>query len=104
MELPEVTGSDVTGSQVTGKDVARNDVSHVTRSMFYACATVTMFFLTIVVVQNVPLRMTGSSMAIECDVIKRHVTLKQFPWKGEVCACATGSCAISALLGPIHRK
>jgi hypothetical protein len=56
-----------------------------------------MFSLTIVVVLNVPLRMTGSSMAIECDVIKRHVTLKQLPWKGEVCA-------ISALLGPIHQK
>jgi hypothetical protein len=56
-----------------------------------------MFSLTIVVVLNVPLRMTGSSMAIECDVIKRHVTLKQLRWKGEVCA-------ISALLGPIHQK
>jgi hypothetical protein len=29
-----------------------------------------------------------------------HVTLKE--WKG--CACATGSCAISALVGPFHWK
>jgi len=62
------------------------------------------FFLTIVVVQNVPLRMIGSSMATGCDVIKRHVTPKRFRWKGGVRACATGSCAISALVGPFHRK
>jgi hypothetical protein len=31
------------------------------------------FFLTIGVVHNVPLRMTGSSMATGCDVIKCHV-------------------------------
>ena len=67
------------------------------------CKRFPRFFLTIVVVQNVPLRITGSSMATECDVIKRHATLKRFHWKGEVCACATGSCPISAILGPIHR-
>ena len=32
------------------------------------------FFLTIIVVQNVQLRMTGSSMATGCDVTKSHVT------------------------------
>ena len=41
------------------------------------------FFLTIVVVQNVPLRMTRSNMATGCDVIKRHVTPKGFPWKAK---------------------
>ena len=52
-------------------------------SMLCACKTgndVTLprFFLTIVV-QNVPLRMTGNNMATGCDVIKRHVTPKSFP-------------------------
>jgi hypothetical protein len=37
-------------------------------------------------------------------VIKRHVTPKWFPWRGGVRACATGSCAISTLLWPFHRK
>ena len=32
------------------------------------------FFLTIVVVQNVPLLMTGSSMATGCDVTESDVT------------------------------
>ena len=32
------------------------------------------FFLTIVVVQNVPLRMTGSSMASGCDMTESEVT------------------------------
>ena len=51
------------------------------------------FFLTIVVVQNVPLCMTD--MVTGSDVIKHHVT-----WtKVITCACTTGSCAISALLG-----
>jgi hypothetical protein len=47
--------------------------------------------------------MTGRSMDTGCDVIKRHVTPKGFPWKGGVCACATESCAIFALVGPFHR-
>ena len=38
------------------------------------------------------------------DVIKCHVTPKRFPWKGGVRACATGSCAIFALVGTFHRK
>ena len=38
------------------------------------------FFLTIVVVQNVPLRMTN--MATGCDVIKRHPTPKGLPLEG----------------------
>ena len=86
VELPEVTlleaaltGNDVTGSDVrTGSDRVR------------------------VVVQNVLLRMTD--IATGCDVIKRHVTPKGFPWKGGMRACATGNCAIFALVGPFHRK
>ena len=46
--------------------------SHVTGSMFCACGS-RAFFLTIGAVQNVPLRMTGNSMATGCDVIKCHV-------------------------------
>jgi hypothetical protein len=57
------------------------------------------FFLTIVVVKNVPLRMIGSSMATGCDVIKRHVIPKGLHWKSGVRACATGSCTIFALVG-----
>jgi hypothetical protein len=38
------------------------------------------------------------------DVIKRHVTPKGFPLKGGVCVCATKSCAIIALVRPLHRK
>ena len=60
------------------------------------------FFLTIVVVQNVPLRTTGSSMATGCDV--SHVTPRGFHWEDGVRACAIGSCEISALVGPFHRK
>jgi hypothetical protein len=37
-------------------------------------------------------------------VIKRHVTHSWFHWNGGVCACATGSCAISALVVPFHQK
>ena len=47
----------------------------ITGSMFSACPEVQpcAFFLTIVVVQNVPLLMTESSMAIGCDVIERRL-------------------------------
>jgi hypothetical protein len=64
-----MTGNDVTRSHVTGSDV-------ITGSMFCACPEVhsRAFFLTIVVVQNVPLLMTGSSMANGCDVTKSDVT------------------------------
>jgi hypothetical protein len=51
-----VTGNDVIGSHVTGSDRVRMR----NRSP--------RFFLTIVVVQNVSLRMTGSSMATGFDV------------------------------------
>jgi hypothetical protein len=40
-----------------------------------------LFFLTIVVIQNVPLRMTGSSMATGCDVPEGHVT-ERIPFEG----------------------
>jgi hypothetical protein len=49
------------------------------------------FFLTIVVVQVPWLP----------EVTKGHVIPSGFPW---MCECATGSCAISALVGPFHRK
>jgi hypothetical protein len=54
-----VTGNDVIGSHVTGSDRVR------TRNW---CPR---FFLSIVVVQNVSLRMTGSSMANGYDVTRR---------------------------------
>ena len=59
-----LTGNDVTESHVTGSDhmCMRNQFPH--------------FFLTIVVVQNVPLRMTGSSLATGCDVTESYVTPK----------------------------
>jgi hypothetical protein len=41
-------------------------------------------FLLIIVVQHLPLCMTGRSMDTGCDVIKRHVTPKGYPWKGGV--------------------
>ena len=87
---PEVTRNDVTGNHVTGGDRVRM------RNRFPR------FFLTIVVAHNVPLRMTD--MATGCDVIKLHVTSKEFRWKGGVLACATRSCAISAQVGPFNRK
>ena len=53
---------------MTGSDV-------ITGSMFCACPEVLhSFFLTIVVVQNVPLLMTESSMATGCDVTESDVT------------------------------
>ena len=50
------------------------------------------FFLTIVIQNVVPWLP---------DVTECHVTLKGFPW---VCACATGSWAISALVGPFDSR
>ena len=50
------------------------------------------FFLTRVVVQNVSLRMTDRANGSD----RRG--------DGRVCACATGSCAISALVEPFDRK
>jgi hypothetical protein len=53
---------------VTGSDV-------ITGSMFCACPEVCpRLFFTIVVVKNVPLLMTESSMATGCDVTESHVT------------------------------
>ena len=100
--LPQVTSpqetmtrNDLTGSHVTGTGLNGSDRVRM-RNRFPR------FFLTIVVVQNVPLRMTD--MATGCDVSKRHVTPKGFLWKGGVRACATESCAIFALVGPFHRR
>jgi hypothetical protein len=60
------TESDVTGNHVTGNDVIG---SHVTGSDRVRTRNRSpRFFLTIVVVQNVSLRMTGSSMATGFDV------------------------------------
>ena len=63
-----LTGNDVTRSHETGNDV-------ITGSMFCACPEVhsLAFFLTIVVVKNVPFLMTGNSMATGCDVIECDV-------------------------------
>ena len=47
----------------------------ITGSMFCACPEVhPLLFFTIVVVQNVPLLMTESSMATGCDVTESDVT------------------------------
>jgi hypothetical protein len=51
-----LTGNDVSGSHKTGSDRVR------IHNRFLR------FFLTIVVVENIPLRMTGSSMATVCAV------------------------------------
>jgi hypothetical protein len=94
VELPEITGNrDQKWRQSCDRKYAMR-----MRNRFLR------FCLTIVVVQNVPLRMTGSSMATGCDVIKRHVIQKGFPLKGEMCACAIGSCTIFAILGPFHQE
>jgi hypothetical protein len=53
----DMTGSHVDGSEIIGSDV------------IFPC-----FFLTIVLVQNVSLRMSGSSMASGCDMTKSDVT------------------------------
>jgi hypothetical protein len=68
--LLEVTSLE---TALTGNDVIR---SHVTGSMFCAFPEVhsRASFLTIVVVQNVPLLMTGSSMANGCDVTESDIT------------------------------
>ena len=92
-----MTGNDVTGSY--GDRKWRQDRKW---SREHEQSVPTLIFLTIVVVQNVLLRMTD--MATGCDVIKRHLTPKRFPWKGGVRACATENCAISTLLWPFHRK
>ena len=70
----DLTGNDIIGGHMTGSDRVRT------------CNRFPRFVLTIEVVQNVSLGMTGSCMA----------TL------GRVCACATSGCAISALVGPFH--
>jgi hypothetical protein len=64
-----LTGNDVTWSHVTGIDV-------ITGSIFCTCPEghSRAFFLTIAVVRNVQLRMTGSSMANGCDMNGSHVT------------------------------
>jgi hypothetical protein len=68
--LLEVTSPEAT---LTGNDVTR---SHVTGSMFCACPEVhsRAFFLTILVVKNIPLLMTGSNMVTGCDVTDSDVT------------------------------
>ena len=59
----------MTSHELTGRDV-------ITGSMFCTCPEVhsRAFFLTIVVVRNVPLRMTENSMANGCDMTGSHVT------------------------------
>jgi hypothetical protein len=92
------TGSDVTGGHVTGNDIIGG---HVTGSdRVRTCSRFPRCVLTIVVVQNVSLRMTGSSMATGCDVTEGQVTPKGF--FGRMCACVTSGCAISALVGSFH--
>ena len=68
-----LTRNDVTGSHLSGTGSHVTGTDHVCmRNRFPR------FFHTL----EVPLRMTGSSMATGCDVIKRHVTPKGFSGKG----------------------
>ena len=89
----DVTGSQVilTGNDVTGSALTGNDVSHVRRMR----NRFPRFFLTIVVVQN------WASPICLPDVMSRDPEGVSI---GRVCACATASCSISALLGPFNRK
>ena len=61
-ELPEVTSLEITGSHITG-----NDRTGDRKCLLRMHNRFMRFFLTIVVVQHVPLRMTGSNMATGCD-------------------------------------
>ena len=63
-----LTGNDVTRSHLTGSYVITGSIFCVCQEV-HSCA----FFLTIIVVQNVPLRMTGSSMVTGCDVTESDV-------------------------------
>jgi hypothetical protein len=83
-----ISGGD-TGSDVTGSDPDRDWRYRKSRD----CNRFPRFFLTIVVVQNVSLRMID--MATGSDRRGSIVRVR---------ACATGSCAISALVGSFHRK
>ena len=95
MVLPEaaLTGSEtspeaaLTGNDVTGSHVCRSDrVRNGSRAFLLLYSSTKC--------------MTRSSMTTGCDI----TTPKEFPWKGRVRVCATGSCAISALVGSFHRK
>jgi hypothetical protein len=77
--LPEVTSPEayLTGNDVTGSHMTATG-SHVTGSDRVCMRNrFPRFFLTIVVVQNVPLCMTD--MATGCDVTEAHVTPSGFP-------------------------
>ena len=96
-----IWGGGATGSHVNGSDVTRSDVSHMTgnhrkwRDRKYVLCMPGFFprlFLTIVVVQNIV------QVPWLPDVTWPR---RRFPW---VCTCTTGSCAISALVGPFDRK
>ena len=71
--------SGATRSDITGSDHDRNDVTG--SDHMRMCNRFPRFFLIIVVVQNVSLRMTD--MATGSDVTKSHVTPKGFPCKSE---------------------
>ena len=94
--LPEVIvcactpGYHVTGPGRRSRDRKRPRPEEIA----YACGTGKFSTTTIVVVQNVSLRMTDRATGSD-------VTWKGFPW---VCAFPTGSCAIYALVGPFDRK
>ena len=94
-QLPKVTSPEVKWFwlEMTSPEAALtgNDVSHVRRMR----NRFPRFFLTIVVVQN------WASPICLPDVMSRDpegVSIER------VCACATASCSISALLGPFNRK
>ena len=103
MTSPEITWPEaaLTRSHVTGSGHHRNQKS---RKWSGAHAhPVPAFFLTVVVVvQNVPLRM--SDMATEGNLTPKDSLGSVSACATGICACTTGSCAISTLVGLFHRK
>jgi hypothetical protein len=70
-----VTGSDITGSGPDRNEVTWPEVTSLPElCSVHVRKCIPAFFFTIVVVQNVPLPMTESSMATGCDVTESDVT------------------------------
>jgi hypothetical protein len=74
--------------EMTSHEVTWPEVTYITGSMFCTCSEghSRVFFLTIAVVRNVQLCMTGSSMANGCEMNGSHVTgsdviLRDFMWR-----------------------
>ena len=105
MLLPEMTPPEVTSPEeaLTGNDITRTHGtgSHVSHGSDRMRNRFLRFFLTIVVVQNVSLRITD--IATGSDVTEDYVTPKGGSL-GRLRPCTTGSCSISALGWPFLWK